>query len=262
MPAFYAHHSFGSKVAEQLGGELKDIVEKYRPQFNIGLQGPDLFFFYKPYRSNSINKYGNALHCRSAYPFLNNAIGIISKKGRNCAEYAYILGFTCHFILDSECHPYIDEMIKLTGVSHIEIEEEFEKHMLRRNGRDPIGYPIWRLVPKDRSTAEAILPFYEVSLEEIKKSLSGLKLVKHLFTAPCPVKQAVINTSLKAVGKYDKYKGLMNQRIDNPACAVTNAGLSQRLDSAVDIALQMIESLDESIRLGTALDNRFDRTFL
>ena len=50
MPALYAHDRFGRKVLEQLDGELFDIISKYYTQFQIGLQGPDIFFFYKAYR--------------------------------------------------------------------------------------------------------------------------------------------------------------------------------------------------------------------
>ncbi|MCD8037465.1 MAG: zinc dependent phospholipase C family protein [Clostridiales bacterium] len=261
MPAFYAHHSFGERVFAHLEGELKNTIDNNRPLFDIGLQGPDLFFFYKPYSTNAVNKYGNALHGQSVKPFMEKASEIIQEKGRNSAEYAYLLGFVCHFILDSECHPYIDKMIGKTGVSHIEIEEEFEKHMLRLDGRDPLGYPVWRLVP-DKSAAKSIVPFFEVTVTDVEKSLAWLRLVKRLFTAPSPIKQAVLNSAMKAVGQYDKYMGLMNQIKDNPACAEVNAALEKRLYSAVDVAAAMIESLDESIRTGGEVNERLDRTFL
>lgn len=45
MPAIYAHDRFGMKVSERLDGRLREIVTRYYPQFSIGLQGPDIFFF-------------------------------------------------------------------------------------------------------------------------------------------------------------------------------------------------------------------------
>lgn len=45
MPAFYAHSRFGAKVAERMKGELREIIRKHYRQFEIGLQGPDLYFF-------------------------------------------------------------------------------------------------------------------------------------------------------------------------------------------------------------------------
>ena len=92
MPAFYAHHRFGNQVFEMLEGQLNDIISEYYTQFQIGLQGPDIFFFYKPYSTdNRVAKYGHQLHSASAYPFFKKAVKIIREKGRNTAEYAYLL---------------------------------------------------------------------------------------------------------------------------------------------------------------------------
>lgn len=129
MPAIYAHDRFGEKAAKKLDGELKRFVFEYYPQFEIGLQGSDIFFFYRPYMKNKIIKYGHHLHGISAKPFFEHAMKVINKRGRDSAQYAYLLGFICHYILDSECHPYISQMIEKTGVQHLEIEEEFEKSL-------------------------------------------------------------------------------------------------------------------------------------
>ena len=56
-------------------------------------------------------------------------------------------------------------------------------------------------------------------------------------------------------------KGLLNQRKDNSKCRVSNEELMKRFDSAVDLAVRMIVSLDESIWTRKELDERFDRTF-
>ena len=56
-------------------------------------------------------------------------------------------------------------------------------------------------------------------------------------------------------------KGVMNQRIDNPKCVESNIGLLHCFEHAVAVAVQMIQSFDESVRTGKELDARFDRTF-
>lgn len=262
MPALYAHDRFGAQVSRQMQGDLKEIIQKYYTQYEIGLQGPDIFFFYKPYCSNKVNRYGYHLHEVSAYPFFRHAVKVVREKGRYSREYAYLLGFLCHFVLDSECHPYVEEMIQKTGVQHLEIEEEFEKKLLRMDGRDALAYPVADLVPTDESTAKAIAPFYhKVHPRIVRSSLRYLKLVKRLFTAPGVCRQTVINTVMKLSGKYPKMKGLMNQRIDNPRCGESNEGLMQRFDDAVELAVTMINCFDESVKSGKKLPERFDRTF-
>lgn len=262
MPAIYAHDRFGAQVSGKIDGELGEIIKKYYTQFEIGLQGPDIFFFYRPFAHNAVNRYGNHLHKISARPFFRHALKTVGKCGRDSRECAYLCGFICHFILDSECHPYVEYMIRKTGVQHLEIEEEFEKKLLRMDGRHPLAYPLAELIPTDEVTAEAISPFYEnMNPAVVRKSLIYMKLVKRLFTAPGKLKQDILNTAMKLLGKYNKMKGLMNQRIDNPRCRVSNAGLMKRYDHAVDVAVTMICSFDESVRTGKKLDSRFDRTF-
>lgn len=264
MPAYYAHHRFGAAVAKKLNKRQKKIIAAHRPQFDIGLQGPDIFFFYRPYTKNRVVKYGNELHHVPAVTFFRHAVRIVRKRGQNSREYAYLLGFLCHFILDSECHPYVNEMVEATGVKHLEIEEEFEKLLLRMDRKDPFSYPLGDLVPLDDGTVQAICPFYPRQIDErvVKKSLRDLRMVKRLFTTPHKGKHDFINGVMKLSGKnYPYAKGLMNQRVDNPACQQTNEELLRRFDSAVPLAVRLASGLDRSIRTGKELDARLDRTF-
>ena len=97
MPAFYAHERFGKKVWKQMHGELKETIREHYPQFQIGLQGPDIFFFYRLYSNNEVSKYGTNMHSVSAYPFFSQAVKIVQEKGRDSKEYAYLLGFFMPF---------------------------------------------------------------------------------------------------------------------------------------------------------------------
>lgn len=262
MPAIYAHNRFGAKVSECMKGELKETVKNHYTQFRIGLQGPDLFFFYRPYCGNKVAKYGVHLHEISAYPFFEHAVSVVKVKGRGSREYAYLMGFICHYILDSECHPYVSEMMEKTGVSHMEIEEEFEKKLMRLDKKDPFRYRLDRLVPTDDLTADVIHSFYHgITGEMVKESLKTLKFVKKLFRAPWACKRWFLNTVMKLCGKYDEYSGLVHQKKDNPKCKESNDGLQKRFDQAIEIAVRMIESFDETVRTGKELEKRFDRTF-
>lgn len=262
MPAIYAHNRFGAMVSGRLEGELKDTVRNHYTQFRIGLQGPDIFFFYKPYCSNRVAKYGIHLHGISAYPFFEHAVSIVREKGRSSREYAYLMGFICHYILDSECHPYVSEMMEKTDVGHMEIEEEFEKKLLRLDKKDPFRYHLDRLVPTDDLTAEVISPFYPgINSETVKESLKTLKFVKKLFRTPRACKRWFFNAVMKVCGKYKEYNGLVHQKKDNPKCRESNEGLQKRFENAISIAVCMIESFDETVRTGKELEKRFDRTF-
>lgn len=277
MPALYAHDRFGAEVFRSLDGELEEIISKYYTQYQIGLQGPDIFFFYGAHTNNKVVRFGEHLHEVSAYPFFRHGVKLVQEKGRDSREYAYLLGFLCHFILDSECHPYVEEMIQVTGVQHLEIEEEFEKLLLRIDGRDPLAYPLAELVPTDEVTARTIQPFYPVREEKkpfsgesesqyipvpvIQRALKDLKWIKKLFTAPQPWKQKLINQIMDATGAGKMLRGVMNQQTDNPNCKETNAELKRKFEDSVELAVQMMENLDAAVQNKITLNTRFDRTF-
>ena len=112
MPAFYAHKRFGAQVAKILPADLSTIVTKHYTAYDIGLQGPDIYFYYRPCYINRIIKTGIGLHHAPARDFFENALRVMKKTPRDSAQYAYLMGFIAHFTLDSECHGYVNHYIE------------------------------------------------------------------------------------------------------------------------------------------------------
>ncbi|MCD8337307.1 MAG: hypothetical protein LUD18_08545 [Lachnospiraceae bacterium] len=173
-----------------------------------------------------------------------------------------MLGFICHFTLDGECHPYIVEQIRRSGVAHLEIEAEFDKFLLKENHLDPVGFRSAELVYTDAGTAAAIAPFFP-SMDEnkVQDSLRGMRFVKKLFCAPGALKQGTINSILRLIGQYHAMNGLMNQRKDNPACAESNTELRRRFEDAIPLAVSLQTQFDQCLRTGVKLPERFHRNF-
>ena len=48
MPAMYAHQRFGDLVYGELPAEIQRRIDPHRDLYNIGLQGPDIFFYADP----------------------------------------------------------------------------------------------------------------------------------------------------------------------------------------------------------------------
>ena len=108
MPAVYAHRRFGEKVlAACQNDEARTAIETYQDLFNIGLQGPDILFYYDPLRQNPYKAAGDALHDAPAAPFFEAGAAHVNGRPEGQALLSYLLGFLCHFVLDSECHSYI-----------------------------------------------------------------------------------------------------------------------------------------------------------
>ena len=45
MPAAYTHYRFGRDVLRLLPPEKRQIIASHRALYDIGLHGPDIFFF-------------------------------------------------------------------------------------------------------------------------------------------------------------------------------------------------------------------------
>ncbi len=79
-----------------------------------------------------MNGQGYDLHDKPADLFFRHAAETVKKAEDPAAARAYIYGVICHFALDSECHPYVEKMIHESGISHSEIEMEFDRLLLRK----------------------------------------------------------------------------------------------------------------------------------
>ena len=69
MPAVYAHYLFGKKVYKALPEAEKKMVRQGKDAFLIGLHGPDLLFYYRPFGKNRINQQGTRMHRELAAGF-------------------------------------------------------------------------------------------------------------------------------------------------------------------------------------------------
>lgn len=112
MPGFTTHYIMGMKAYNDLpNNQLKYVIAKYRWLYQLGLQGPDMFFYNIPilrhqdYRN--VGSYMHEHHIRSFFEcYWRNLREIRSKQQRE-EGLAYFCGFLCHYIGDSICHPYV-----------------------------------------------------------------------------------------------------------------------------------------------------------
>lgn len=203
MPAVYAHALFGKKVYKCLEGECKDTVRKYKEYYILGLQGPDILFFYRPIYHNKVNKTGIRIHHESFDAFIREAEKVIEKYGIDSPEEAYVLGFICHYMLDSACHPFVLEEIERTGIDHISIESEFEKDLMFSDGRNPYTYDLRRLLPYNKSMAEHISRLYNgISVAETNEAIRFMRIGKYLLNYGNKIKARFILLFIKLFGVY------------------------------------------------------------
>ena len=261
MPSIYAHNKFGKKVLKNLDDKTRLAVREYPNEYRIGLQGPDYLFFYIPLIPNPISRVGYATHEAVAAPLFERGIRVIEENGGSNRFKSYLYGLACHFSLDSECHPYIGRAIKETGVSHVLMESEFDKFLMRRDGVDPLEYPLWDLIPTDRQTTDTVSQFYEeISEETARSAVIQMKITKRLLK-PGPVKENLTSFIFYASGKKADLRGHMIRIGDIKKCDETNGELEKLFDGAIPVAEKLIRNLNECMDGSGVLSERFNRNF-
>ena len=112
MPGFTTHYIFGMKAYNDMPfTPLKHTIAKYRWLYQLGLQGPDMFFYNIPIlRHRDYRNVGSYMHEHKVNAFFEcclRRIGTICSRQQQEEAISYLAGFMNHYIADSICHPYV-----------------------------------------------------------------------------------------------------------------------------------------------------------
>ena len=112
MPGFTTHYIFGMKAYNDMPfTPLKHTIAKYRWLYQLGLQGPDMFFYNIPIlRHRDYRNVGSYMHEHKVNAFFEcclRRIGTIRSRQQQEEAISYLTGFMNHYIADSICHPYV-----------------------------------------------------------------------------------------------------------------------------------------------------------
>ncbi len=143
MPGFRAHHIFGDQVVGKLpAGYASTCIKRHRCVYNLGLQGPDLFFYAVPSHLVHKENIGATMHHEKTTAFVKALIRaqkmLRNPEYRAIAE-AYICGFIGHYTLDTNAHPYIHYRSKKTEAeskthvfgSHLQLETDLDAVIMK-----------------------------------------------------------------------------------------------------------------------------------
>lgn len=265
MPSTYAHYVFGKEVFQKYPKSLQERISPHLPLYHIGLHGPDILFYYKPLSKNPVNQTGHLMHDQPASLFFEKAAGLLretEEDGLSDKRMAYLCGFLCHFALDSCCHSYVKKKIQVSGITHTEIEVEFDRCLLVRDGKDPIRQHLTEHIIPAPEYAQVIEPFFPVvTAKEVEKSLRSMIKCDRLFVAPNPVKRQLIYTLLGVSKSTKGLRGLLVNPEPNPECRDSNDGLRQRMEEAAPLCLRLTDNFQKVVGNGIEFDRWFEKTF-
>ena len=175
---------------------------------------------------------------------------------------AYIYGFCCHFALDVSCHGYIDKKIAESGVSHTEIEVEFDRKLMLTDGFNPLTHNLTGHIHPTLKNAEVISPFYKnVTPQQAEQALQGMITNNKLLIAPSYFKRFLIYGLLKATGNYKEMHGLLVNYSENPQCTDSTQMLMQLYRDAEKLAERLIDEYEDSASGKIPFDKRYGLTF-
>lgn len=147
MPGFTTHYLFGTDLHQHLTSErIRKNLKQNHAAFGLGLQGPDLFFYYLPVYLVSPENPGALAHSKDTGAFFSSLLESRmlftgNRRDLNIAD-AYITGFIGHYTLDCALHPYVyaftgyEPEHPLTNLEyfgrHSYFETEIDKELLRQ----------------------------------------------------------------------------------------------------------------------------------
>ena len=169
MPAFLTHYACGVCGFHDLeDGELKAAIKKHTNVYNVGLAGPDLFFYSVVEMLRSGMTTGRMIHKFRTGLFFRNFFArtqALSGDDQQIAR-AYLAGFIGHYCLDTNAHALVyrrctDENEKKALGKHFRYEAAMDnmacRHILGREIADSHQMGLIRFTRKERKVVSSVL---------------------------------------------------------------------------------------------------------
>ncbi|MBQ8994451.1 MAG: zinc dependent phospholipase C family protein [Oscillospiraceae bacterium] len=258
MPDIYAHQYFGDQVYAQLTPELQKRLSENIDLYNIGLQGPDPFYFYKPLKKTPVSKQADVLHEETGSEYFDRSLNTLKGLTEDQeASLAYQLGFLCHYTLDSVCHTFVNRYEKETGVTHSDMEGEFDRYLLERSGKDPLKTDTGeKFLPKKGYGKIVSLFSQGLGEKECYDAIRSYKTFRNIFHCENNFKRNLLYRIMKKAGVYNSYRGQIVNVEPYPNTEKSDQELYDLLKSAVPLCVKLI------VKFVIAYDNNEPSAFL
>ncbi len=246
MPAIYAHRRFGEETAKLLSPSLQTLIKTYENSFILGTQGPDILFYYKPLKRNDTRRHGTAIHTRDGKEVFDNLYGVWEAQGKEeNAFLAYLLGYLCHFTLDALCHKYIDDNSS-KALSHGKIESEFDKFILRKDGKKIRGYNTAQPLSGENGCKEACALAMGENEEKIARAIKTMKKINGLFSCKVEPFHWIAHLFLRIAKMERAFGDMFLHKKDDPLCVQINGVLFEKWQAGIAVAVDVIEAFFSS----------------
>lgn len=195
MPSIYAHHRFGAEMIAKMPKRQQRTVIRFRQLYDMGLQGPDIFYYQGVIKGDSI---GDLYHNETGLAFFERVCTMIRSNPSEGAR-AYLYGVLAHYALDSLSHPFINRMAQEGTLNHSQIETEFDRHLLYTDGKKPpylqdLSKHI-RLTPGECQTVAAFYP--KATSRQIKVHVHRMAIITKSLALPKGLRRSFVEKAIR-----------------------------------------------------------------
>jgi hypothetical protein len=261
MPSSYAHYRFGTKILPTLPADIRRSVQRFRRMYDVGLHGPDIFYFYNPISKKGTGTLGIKYHEQTGKVFFTRICRGIRMEYNEAAA-ACLYGVLCHYVLDSVMHPAILEAAQELGVTHIEIETEFDRFLLEKDHKAPsAGTKLSQHLSLTDGECETLAKFYPPSTgKTIKRALGTAALSTRLLYNTEGFSRKVTQAGIGLLGK--ELQGMMMTTQPNPKCRQLNEYLYEKYQQAMAQFPVYLQQLQEHMTYSAPLAEEFAVPFV
>ncbi len=250
MPFQYAHCRFGAPFVPLLPAQ----AQPHRALYDAGLCGPDVFTCALGKHS----RLAHDLHHRPGRHFFGAGLARLRREPSS-QGLAYLCGVLGHYCLDSLCHPFIAASVG--EATHIEIETEFDRFLLARDGRIPeqsqhVGRHL-RLRRAEKAVAAGFYP--GLTPGQFGAALDNLRRLLGLLAVPPGAVRQVLRKGAGAISR--SLGGYFMGPGPDGRCLHLNEPLMDLYRRAQALYPRLLEQLLKSLRTGDPLGDDFAPEF-
>lgn len=260
MPSKYAHYRFGVQLLPTLPADVQRTVRRFRQLYDMGLHGPDIFFYHNPVIQTSVKKLGRKFHYQTGKQFFEHTCRNLRMNPSEGAM-AYLYGVLAHYALDSLSHPFISRNAEPGKVTHTRIEVEFDRYLLELDGKKPpylqdlSGH--MQLTPGQCQTVAAFYP--NVGAGAVGKCVENMASITKFLVLPKGSRRDLVEKTMNlTLPKYAEHLMTVHPNRD---CAELNPSLLRLYEMAMDRYPVLLDQIQAHLRSNAPLGTDFSVIF-
>lgn len=260
MPANYAHYRFGAQLLPTLPADVRRPIQRFRRMFDVGLHGPDIFFYYNIVMDTPVGKLGGKFHAMSGREFF----GMVCRRLRldpTEAGQAYLYGLLAHYCLDSVCHPFINGQVAEGKIGHVELETEFDRFLLVKDGHNPPqAFDSSRHIKLTKGECATVAGLYPTATPaNILHCVNAMSGITKLLATPQGKSRTMMTKAAGVAG--EKFTPHIMGAEPNENCAHLDEAMLELYDQAAANYPVLLEQLVAHMTHNASLGEEFTPTF-